>query len=85
VEGIRAAADECGSVLIVDEDRRTCGAGAAIADSIYRDRSLRRRVDVERVSALDCRVGYGPVGERAVLPQVEDILRAAQEMILARR
>jgi 2-oxoisovalerate dehydrogenase E1 component len=84
-EGIRAAADECGAVLVVEEDRRTCGAGAAIADVIYRDRSLRRRVDVERISAMDCRVGYGPVGERAVLPQVEDIMRSAQEMVRGRR
>ncbi len=82
---IRAAADECGRVLIVEEDRRTCGAGAAIADVIYRDRALRRRVDVERLAALDCRVCYGPVGERAVLPQVEDILRAAQEIVRHRR
>ncbi len=79
-ETIRAAAEACGAVLIVEEDRRTCGAGAAIADVIHRDRALRRRVDVERVAALDCRVCYGPVGERAVLPQFDDILRVAQEM-----
>ena len=80
-EAIRAAADDCGAALIVEEDRRTCGAGAAVADVIYRDRTLRRRVDVERISALDCRVGYGPVGERAVLPQVEDIMRVAQDVV----
>lgn len=79
---IRAAADECGQVLIVDEDRRTCGAGAAIADVIYRDASLRRKVDVERLAAKDCRVSYGPTGERAVLPQVEDILSAARSLLL---
>ncbi len=83
-EAIRAAADECGLVLIVDEDRRTCGAGAAIADVIYRDRALRRRVDVERVAAKDCRVSYGPVGERAILPQMEDILRAARDLVKLR-
>lgn len=84
-EGIRAAADDCGLVLIVEEDRRTCGAGAAIADVIYRDRELRRRVDVERLAARDCRVSYGPVGERAVLPQLEDILRAARDLVKAGR
>ncbi|MBI4564859.1 MAG: dehydrogenase [Planctomycetes bacterium] len=80
-EAIRVAAEDCGKVLIVDEDRRTCGAGAAIADVIYRDLELRRRVDVERVAAMDCRVSYGPIGERAVLPQIEDILIAAQAII----
>ncbi len=82
---IRAAADDCGALLVVDEDRRTCGAGAAIADAVYRDRELRRRVDVERVAAPDCRVSYGPVGERAILPQLEDILRAARETARGRR
>jgi len=80
-KSIRDAADDCGKVLVVDEDRRTCGAGAAIADVIYRDRELRKRVEVERVAALDCRVSYGPVGERAVLPQVEDILAGAQALL----
>ncbi|HYE97444.1 MAG TPA: transketolase C-terminal domain-containing protein, partial [Planctomycetota bacterium] len=84
-KAIRAAADDCGLVLIVEEDRRTCGAGAAIADVIYRDRALRRRVDVERIAAKDCRVSYGPVGERAVLPQTEEILRTARELVKARR
>jgi 2-oxoisovalerate dehydrogenase E1 component len=82
---IRAAADDCGQVLVVDEDRRTCGAGAAIADVIYRDRGLRRRTDVERVATKDCRVSYGPVGERAILPQPDEILRAARDLVKSRR
>jgi 2-oxoisovalerate dehydrogenase E1 component len=84
-KAIRAAADDCGLVLIVEEDRRTCGAGAAIADVIYRDRGLRKRVDVERIAAKDCRVSYGPVGERAVLPQTEEILRTSKDLVKARR
>jgi 2-oxoisovalerate dehydrogenase E1 component len=82
---IRSAADDCGLVLIVDEDRRTCGAGAAIADVIYRDRDLRRRVDVERIATKDCRVSYGPVGERAILPQADEILRTARDLIKSRK
>jgi 2-oxoisovalerate dehydrogenase E1 component len=84
-KAIRTAADECGLVLIVEEDRRSCGAGAAIADVIYRDRALRRKVDVERIASKDCRVSYGPVGERAVLPQTEEILRVARELVKSRR
>jgi 2-oxoisovalerate dehydrogenase E1 component len=82
---IRAAADDCGLMLIVEEDRRTCGAGAAIADAVYRDRALRRRVDIERIAAKDSRVSYGPVGERAVLPQTEEILRTARELVKSRK
>ncbi|HLF93676.1 MAG TPA: transketolase C-terminal domain-containing protein, partial [Planctomycetota bacterium] len=84
-ESIRAAADACGLVLIVEEDRRTCGAGAAIADVVYRDRELRRRVDVERIACKDSRVSYGPVGERAILPQQDEILRTAKELVRTRR
>jgi 2-oxoisovalerate dehydrogenase E1 component len=80
-KAIKAAADDCGKVLVVDEDRRTCGAGAAIADVIYKDRRLRKRVEIERVAAMDCRVSYGPIGERAVLPQVEDILAGAHALL----
>lgn len=82
---IRAAADDCGLVLIVEEDRRTCGAGSAIADVIYRERDLRRRVDVERIATKDSRVSYGPVGERAILPQPEEILRTARDLVRSRR
>jgi 2-oxoisovalerate dehydrogenase E1 component len=82
---IRAAADDCGTVLIIEEDRRTCGAGAAIADAIYRDRDLRRRVDVERIATKDSRVSYGPVGERAILPQFEEMLRTARDLVRSRR
>ena len=80
-KSIKAAADDCGKVLVVDEDRRMCGAGAAIADVIYRDRALRKSVEVERVAAMDCRVSYGPIGERAVLPQVDDILAGARGLL----
>ncbi len=83
-KAIRKAADECGHVLVVDEDRRTCGAGAAVADVIYRDVDLRRRVDVERVAALDSRVSYGPVGEKACLPQLEWIVDAAVAQLRGR-
>jgi 2-oxoisovalerate dehydrogenase E1 component len=84
-DAIRAAADDCGLVLIVEEDRRTCGAGAAIADVIYRDRALRRRVDVERIATKDSRVSYGPVGERAILPQPDEILRIARDLARSRK
>lgn len=74
---IRKHARITGKVLIVDEDRRTCGASSAIADAVYEDRVLRRQVDVERLNALDCRVSSGPAAEYHILPQLEDVLEAA--------
>ena len=46
-------------------------------------RSLRatRAGAVTRVAALDCRVSYGPTGERAVLPQQDDIEAAARVLL----
>jgi 2-oxoisovalerate dehydrogenase E1 component len=78
---IRRHADETGLVLIVEEDKRRCGAGTHIADAIYSDRSLRRRVDVERLSAKNTRVSYGPIGEAAILPQLPDIVRTAVDFV----
>jgi len=80
-ETIRRSADECGSLLVVDEDRETCGAGMAILNVILKEPDLRRRVDLDRVCAKDCRVPFGEAGERYVLPQVEDIYRAALKLV----
>ncbi len=80
-ELIRRVADETGKILIADEDRRTCGAGTAIADVIYRDKSLRKRVDVERIAAKDSRVPFGDIGERVILPQPEDIVKTAISLV----
>jgi len=78
---VREHAEATGRVLIVDEDRRRCGAGAHIADCIYRDRALRRGVDVERLAARDSRVSYGLAGEQYCLPQLDDVIRAARELV----
>lgn len=80
VKTIREHAAVTKRVLIVEEDRRTCGAGSHIADAIYSDRKLRKDVEVERLSAENCRVPYGDVGEKEILPQMEDILNAAVEI-----
>ena len=34
-----------------------------------------------RVTARDCRVAYGPEGERAVLPQVQTIIARARRLV----
>jgi 2-oxoisovalerate dehydrogenase E1 component len=84
-ESIRSAADECGALLVVDEDRETCGAGMAILNALWKDPDLRRRVDADRVCAKNCRVPFGEVGERYVLPQVEDIYRAALKLVRSKQ
>ena len=84
-EAIRATADDCGRLLIVDEDRRTCGAGSAIADVVYRDPELRKKTDIERLASLDCRVSaVRGRGTRRLLPGTESDL-PSQERVLEHR
>ena len=40
---------------------------------------------MERIATKDCRVSYGPVGERAILPQADEILRTARELVKSRK
>jgi pyruvate/2-oxoglutarate/acetoin dehydrogenase E1 component len=36
---------------------------------------------VARIAAKDCRVAYGPEGERTVLPQIDEIVRRARRLV----
>ncbi|MBI4243913.1 MAG: hypothetical protein HY606_07475 [Planctomycetes bacterium] len=78
---IRKQAKITKKVLIVDEDRRTSGASSAIADAIWKDRKLRKEIDVEKLNSLDCRVSYGSAGEYEILPQLEDVITLAKELV----
>lgn len=73
-----ASADKTGSLLIAEEDRLTGGFGATV---VARVAEALPGVLVARVTARDCRVAYGPEGERAVLPQAEDIVRRARYLV----
>ncbi len=78
VSTVSQSADRTGSLLVVEEDRITGGFGATIAARVAEDIP---GVLVARVSARDCRVAYGPEGERAVLPQIEDIVLRARRLV----
>jgi len=75
---VRASADRTGALLVAEEDRRTGGFGASVVARIAADLP---GVLVSRVTALDCRVAYGPEGERAVLPQADDVVREARRLV----
>lgn len=73
-----ASADRTGSLLVAEEDRFTAGFGATI---VARVAEALPGVLVARVTAKDTRVAYGPEGERAVLPQVGDIVDRARYLV----
>jgi 2-oxoisovalerate dehydrogenase E1 component len=68
-------------VLVVHEDIVTCGFGAEvaawIADNCFSDLDA----PVGRVGAKDTHVAYEPTLEKAILPQVEDILAGARRVL----
>lgn len=70
--------DRTGSLLVAEEDRLTGGFGATIAARAAEELP---GVLVARIAATDCRVAYGPEGERAVLPQVNDLVARARRLV----
>ena len=67
-------------VIVVYEDPISWGYGAEIAARIANELFEWLDGPVRRVAALDCYVGYAPQLENAILPQVEDIQAAIQEL-----
>ena len=75
---VLSSVDRTGSLLVAEEDRLTGGFGATIAARAAEELP---GVLISRVTAKDCRVSYGPEGERAVLPQIETIVARARHLV----
>jgi 2-oxoisovalerate dehydrogenase E1 component len=70
-----------GRVMVVHEDTLTGGFGGEIAAWIAEHCFGDLDAPLRRVAALDTHVPYEPSLERAVLPQVEDIVSAARDLL----
>ena len=78
MEAIRAHADECGAVLVVDECRAT---GAGVADAIVSglvEDGYRGRLRTLR--SADCYIPLGAAAEVTLLDE-DEIVEAAQEVM----
>jgi 2-oxoisovalerate dehydrogenase E1 component len=79
-DAIAASVRKTGKVLVAHEDSRSWGYGAEIAARIGTDLFEYLDAPVRRVGALDTFVGYSPVLEEAILPQVPDLAAALREL-----
>jgi 2-oxoisovalerate dehydrogenase E1 component len=67
--------------LVLYEDALSWGYGAEIAARITEDCFAWLDAPVKRVASADTYVGYAPQLEDAILPQVDDIKRALEELV----
>ena len=70
-----------GRLLVVHEDVLTCGFGAEVVAWAAQELFTDLDAPVERVAATDTHVAYEPTLERAILPQVDDIVAAARRTL----
>ena len=68
-------------VIVLYEDSMSWGYGAEIAARIADDCFAWLDAPVKRVASTDTYVGYAPRLEDAILPQVDDVKRAVQEIV----
>jgi 2-oxoisovalerate dehydrogenase E1 component len=80
-EMVAGSVARTGRLIVVHEDVLTGGFGAEVAAWVGQHCFADLDAPVHRVGALDCHVPYEPLLERAVLPQVEDIVAAAIEVL----
>ncbi len=79
-EAIAATVRKTSRVIVAYEDTRSWGYGAEIAARISDELFHDLDAPVRRVAAQDTFCGYQPKLEDAILPQTEDMVRAAREL-----
>jgi acetoin:2,6-dichlorophenolindophenol oxidoreductase subunit beta len=67
--------------VVVSEDHARAGVGSELSAIISHDAFDDLDAPVERVSALDTPIPFGPAAETAVIPQVDDIIRAVERVL----
>jgi 2-oxoisovalerate dehydrogenase E1 component len=79
-EAIVASVRKTGRVIVAHEDSRSWGYGAEIAARIGDELFEYLDAPVRRIGALDTFVGYNPVLEDTILPQVSTIAESIREL-----
>jgi 2-oxoisovalerate dehydrogenase E1 component len=79
-EAVYASVKKTNRVIVAYEDSISWGYGAEIAARIADDCFAWLDAPVKRVASTDTFVGYAPQLEDAILPQVDDFVRAYEEI-----
>jgi len=74
---IRASVKKTNRAIIVEEDWKTGGVGAEISAQIYEHLFTALDAPIIRIAGKDVPMPYAKNLERAAIPQVDDILQAA--------
>lgn len=80
-ETLLASVENTGRAVVAHEAWRFLGLGAEIAATLEERLWRKLKAPVARVGAAHVPIPFSPPLERRVLPQVEDILKAAQEVM----
>jgi 2-oxoisovalerate dehydrogenase E1 component len=79
-DAITASVKKTGKVIVAHEDSLSFGYGAEIASRISDQLFEYLDAPVKRVAATDTFVAYAPQLEDAILPQVDDVLKAVTQL-----
>jgi 2-oxoisovalerate dehydrogenase E1 component len=79
-DAISASVKKTSKAIVAHEDSLSFGFGAEIAARISTDLFEYLDAPVRRVAALDTFVAYAPQLEDAILPQVNDVAEAINEV-----
>jgi 2-oxoisovalerate dehydrogenase E1 component len=79
-EAVAASVKKTGRAIVAQEDARSWGYMAEISARITEELFEYMDAPVRRIGALDSFVGYHPVLEDAILPQVSTVLEAMREL-----
>ena len=81
METVRASIEKTNKVMVVHEDNLTNGPGAEISAIIADEFFELLDGPVRRVASKDSHIGFSPMLEDAILPQTEEIVQVAVELL----
>jgi pyruvate/2-oxoglutarate/acetoin dehydrogenase E1 component len=80
-DGILTSARKTGKVLVAHEATQSCGVGAEVAALVASEAFEDLDAPVRRLTAPDVPIPFSPPLEQAVLPQLEDMKEACDELL----